>query len=213
MNHQNPPKWKIALSSTLIFVWIDARGARKPQSVPYDTGRGRPREVVRKCNFLVSDAPLSPPPPPPSLIPVRVAALVFLAPLCLYLNDEVYSPVSIGRIDETDEVKEERWKVISASFHPLLSPSLSEPLLFTISAPRVCIYVPICRPPLVPPPGIRSRSNARMYVRNTCPGRRERGTPFTPERTSFFDSISRPRAYEATRTLTTPVSRIKDAGY
>lgn len=30
-------KWKIACSSALIFVWIDARGARKPQSVRYDT--------------------------------------------------------------------------------------------------------------------------------------------------------------------------------
>jgi len=50
-------KWKIACSSALIFVWIDARGTRKPQSVRYDTtGRELPA-VVRKRNFLVGFPP------------------------------------------------------------------------------------------------------------------------------------------------------------
>lgn len=46
-----------------------------------------------------------------------------------YTYDKVYSPVSIERIDEADEVKEERWKVISASYHPLpFDHALSYPL-------------------------------------------------------------------------------------
>lgn len=66
-----------------------------------------------------------------------------------YTYDEVYSPVSIERIDEADEVKEERWKVISASYQP--SSLRSRSLLFPISALLVYPHSSA---------GIRSRSDA-----------------------------------------------------
>lgn len=69
--------------------------------------------VVRKRNSLVRHpAPLRSSASP--IIPFRVATLIFLAENCYYAYtyDEVYSPVSIRRIDEMDKVKEERWKVI-----------------------------------------------------------------------------------------------------
>lgn len=78
--------------------------------------------VVRKRNSLVWSRLTLPPPPLPSPLCLyrhpRVAALIFFVENrhYAYTYDEVYSPVSIERIDEADEVKEERWKVISASF-------------------------------------------------------------------------------------------------
>lgn len=74
--------------------------------------------VVRKCNFLVGFLPalLS-----LSMCPTLALPLSFSSAEnrhYAYTYDEVYSLVSIERIDEADEVKEERWKVISTSYHP-----------------------------------------------------------------------------------------------
>lgn len=136
MNPSGPqPKWKIALSPTLIFVWIDAHAAHASRNryhmiLGWLPGRsfGKPNSLVRHPSALL--------PRQSSLF--RVIALIFLAKNChyAYTYDEVYSPVLIGRIDETNKVKEERWKVISTSFHPLtlchtLIPHLRSASLYT----------------------------------------------------------------------------------
>lgn len=114
-----------------------------------------------------------------------------------YTYDEVHSPVSIGRIDEADEVKEERWKVISASFHP------STTLLSPISV--LLVYIP----PSHSPTGIRSRSNVCTFGIRVLEVENVELYYTGGERVSSTQS----RVFALTGSLTTPVSGIKGAGY
>lgn len=113
----------------------------------------------------------------------HVAALIFLANNrhYAYTYDEVYAP-SIERIDEAegDEVKEERWKVISASFQP--SPHSLIPHLSAESIHHFLILLRVAVPAHV------------HIIRDACLEKKkkkiERGILLREVgRTSFLDSI------------------------